>query len=136
MNMNGFVSSLFSFDASSNANALVLGTAEDARVCVEKNRHLDGLICHYNTGGVLNQFKRSACHTFLVVPGVWASLIIRDFSSEVVKGPLFEDKDDGGEFESGALGVIVEMSFGDVFDKLKSLKPGCPYRMIRFFVLF
>ena len=92
-------------------------------------------MCHFFSGSASHRYARSAIHTFLVVPGLWASAIIREFGDEVVKGPLFPESEDGSEakFISGDLGVILVTPCGEALEKLNRLKPGCPYRLVRFY---
>lgn len=131
-----FISSLWSDERQSYV--LMSGTSVEAKLCVERNRGRDGLICHFFSGRIKDQMKRNAKHTFVVAPGVWASTIIREFPDEVVKGSVFAEDVGGGDdvestFSSGANGVIFEMSCCDALVRLKSLQPGCPCRIIRFF---
>lgn len=135
MNCQNFALSLS--EDKTSVYAIISGTSSEAKLFVERNRGRDGFMCHYfsGTGGTVHQYARSATHTFLVVPGVWASAIIREFGTEVVRGPLFPDDSEGSEakFVSGDLGVILEAECGEVLEKLNSLKPGCPYRLVRFY---
>lgn len=129
--LESFIPSLWS-DSTIVAHALVSGTPSDAEICVKRHRDRDGLICHYFSGSVMDQMTRSATHTFLVAPGLWASEIIREFG-DFLKGPLFDGVDDESTYISGGLGVVFEMPCSDAFVKLKSLQPGCHYRLVRFF---
>ena len=133
-NKNDLIASLYS-DDKIGAYALTSGTASDAKLCMERHRGRDGLICHFFSGSVIDQMTPGGTHTFLVAPGVWASSIIREFRDEVVVNPLFPepiDEDFDSKFDSGVFGVIFEMPCRSALDKLKSLKPGCPYRLVRF----
>jgi len=78
----------------------------------------------------------------LVVPGVWAKAIIEEFES-IVKVPLFNNGNffEDGEvyndtkFLNGDLGVRFEANIGDFLQKLRKMKPGCPFKAIRFYQL-
>lgn len=141
--MDHFVSSLFEFDTSSQL-AQVIATSQQARSCAKRHRTKDGLICHYFTGTVIDQLRRSCTHNFIVVPGVWAKAIIEEFQS-MVKVPLFNNNngdffEDGDvynetKFLNGDLGVRFEANIGDFLQKLRKMKVGCPFKAIRFYQL-
>lgn len=105
---------------------------------MERHRGRDGLICHFFSGSIVDQMTPGGRHTFLVAPGCWASAIIREFRDDVVVKPLFpEVGDDVGEdfdskFVRGIFGVVFDMPCRSALGKLKSLTPGCPYRLVRF----
>lgn len=140
-----FVGSLWS--DSNSTYAIISGNGAEARLCAERHRDRDGLICHFFSGHIIDKMSRDASHTFLVTPGVWAATLIREFSTKVghevrMKGPLFPE--DGGEvdvdvqskFTSGALGVVLEMSPSDALQKLRRLEtPDLKYRLVRFYSL-
>ena len=133
--MDSFAASLS--EDKTSVYAVVTGTPSEAKLFVERNRGRDGFMSHFFSGSATHHYARSATHTFLVVPGVWASAIIREFGQEVLRGPLFPDDDDDhfdkDRFVRGDLGVVLETSCGEVLEKLKLLKPGCPYRLVRFY---
>lgn len=132
-----FVESLW--EDTNSSYAIISGDALEAKLCAERHRDRDGLICHYFSGSFMDQMTRDAKHTFLVAPGVWAATLINDFrddvGSDVVKGPLFPRVEGVEEdFVSGSLGVVFEMSPSDALRKLRDLeKPGLKYRLVRFF---
>lgn len=115
-------------------------TVKQAEDCVRNHREKDGLICHHFSGQPSEYMTADARHAFMVVPGVWARAIIRDFDSESLRGPSLatqEEKDSegfSGDFVDGVYGVIFEMSFSDAMSKLNKIDAGlnCRYCMVRF----
>ena len=146
-NKDDLINSLYSDDKIA-AYALTSGTASDAKLCMERHRGRDGLICHFFSGSVVDQMTPGGKHTFFVSPGLWALAIIREFRHEVVVKPLFsevgDDVSDGvvrevldvdqfdSKFVNGVFGAVFDMPCRHALGKLKSLKPGCPYRLVRF----
>jgi len=161
-NENDLIKSLYS-NKKIGAYALTSGTASEAKVCMERHRGREGLICHFFSGSVVDQMTPGGRHTFLVAPGLWASAIIDEFrDDDVVVKPLFEEvindvsdevindvsdevisdvkvddkvvdvEDFDSKFVSGVFGVTFEMPCRQALGKLTRLKPGCPYRLVRF----
>lgn len=155
-NKDDLIDSLYS-DNKIGAYALTSGTASEAKLCMERHRGRDGLICHFFSGSVVDQMTPGGRHTFLVAPGRWASAIIDEFCDEVVVKPLFakvgeevrgevvndvsdevisdisdEVVDVDSKFVSGVFGVTFDMPCRHALGRLTRLKPGCPYRLVRF----
>ena len=115
-------------------------TVSEAKECVLNHREKDGFIFHHFSGDPSAYMTAEARHSFMVVPGVWASAIISDFESEFLRGPSLatqEEKDSEGyttDFLDGVYGVVFEMSLGEALSRLNKIDPrlSCRYRLVRF----
>lgn len=117
-----------------NTRMIVVGTSMEARSCLDDHGDLDGLMCHYFSGDVIDFWSASGKQTFLVARGSWSSSIIQNFESEFVKGPslVVPGEMDEEEFRNGAYGVVFEMSNREAMIQLRKLSPGRPYHLVRF----
>lgn len=139
MSVDDFVNSLHR--RSTNICGMISdATVSQAKKCVSDHREKDGLICHHFCGDPSEYMTAEAKHSFMVVPGVWARAIIRDFESESLRGPSLatqEEMDSEGfsvDFVDGVYGVVFEMSVLDAMLKLNGIDSRLDrrYRMVRF----
>lgn len=140
MNVDQFVDSLHRKQTKIVGMFTGGATESDAKEYVLKHREKDGFIFHHFSGDPSDYFTAEATHSFMVVPGVWASAILRDFESVSLKGPSLatqEEKDSEGyttDFLDGVYGVVFEMSVGEAISRLDKIdrRVNCRYRLVRF----
>lgn len=139
MNLDGFVESLHR-KPTNICGMFATSTVKQAKECVRHHREKDGLICHHFSGQPSEYMTAGARHSFMVVPGVWARAIIRNFDSKFLRGPSLATEEEKKseeftrDFKDGVYGVIFEMSFSDALSKLNEIDCGlsCRYRLVRF----
>lgn len=135
MSFEEFVTTLFL--KSTNVSAMLRGTIQEAKALVASNLEKDGLICHYFSGDIASYMTANETHTFLVVPGKWASEIIEKFPDEFLKGSLatLEEEEEVGfrdKYLRGEYGVVFERSVPSAYKELGLMSLNCPFRLVRF----